>query len=105
MTKKEFLESYAECVQRIRLKEQQSEGDLLPGRISEEIAELEQKRKAVLAAIETAPEPGMRIVLEARYINSLTLEETCLHTCYAKSSVCRLIQEAMRKMHFPAGVT
>ena len=105
MTKREFLESYQECVQRIRLKEQQSEGKWIPGRLSEELAELEERRKAVLAAIETAPTPGARIVLEARYINGWGIQKTCIRTHYGRTSVHRLTQQALKHMRFPAGVT
>lgn len=104
MTKKGFLESYLECVQRIRLKEQQSEDDLLPGRISVEIAALETRRKAVLAAIETAPAPEMRTILEARYISGLTVEQTALQLGYSIRSIHRLTKAALKSMRFPADV-
>ena len=92
-------------MQRIRLKEQQSEGKWIPGRLSKEIAALEEKRNAVLAAIETAPTPGARIVLEARYINGWGIQETCIRTHYGRTSIHRLTQHALRTMKFPAGVT
>ena len=104
MTKREFLESYAEYVQRIRLKKQQSEGDLFPSIISKEIAELEQRRRAVLEAIETAPEPEMRAILEARYINRLTVERTALQLGYSIRSIHRLTEKALKKMRFPADI-
>ena len=104
MTKKEFMESYLECVQRIRLKEQQSEGNWIPDRLSEEIAVLEAKRKAVLTAIETAPAPEMRAILEARYINGLTVERTALQLGYNIRSIHRLTEKALKKMHFPADI-
>ena len=105
MIKREFLESYQECVQRIKLKEQQSEGKWIPGRLSEETAELEEKRKAVLAAIESAADPEIRAVLEARYINGLTVERTAMQTGYSVRSVHRLTAKALKHMRFPAGVT
>lgn len=104
MTKKEFLESYLECVQRIRLKEQQSEGNWFPDRLSEEIAVLEARRKAVLAAIETAPEAEMRAILEARYISGLTVERTALQLGYSIRSIHRLTKAALKSICFPADV-
>lgn len=104
MTKKDFLESYAECVQRIRLKEQQSEGKWIPDRLCAEIAELEARRQQVLAAIETARRPVARVILESRYINGLTFEQTARRVGYDPSNVSRILQKAMKEMVFPAGV-
>ena len=55
MTKKEFMMGYLEAEARIRLKKAQADGEFPSEALASEIAELEAKRKAVLAAIESAP--------------------------------------------------
>lgn len=104
MTKHEFLRSYAECVQRIRLKEQQSEGKWIPDRLCAEIAELEARRQQVLAAIETACRPVARTCLEAVFINGMTYEQTARRVGYDQSNVSRIMKKAIQQMTFPAGV-
>lgn len=104
MTKKQFMQGYLEASARIRLKEQQAEGKYIPEMLAAEIAELKTKRREVLAAIESAPEASMRVILEAIYINGMTLDQAAYAIGYSMRNVQRLRDKALDAMKFPAGV-
>jgi len=104
MTKKQFMQGYLEASARIRLKEQQSEGKYIPEMLAAEIAELEAKRRVVLAAIETAPEANMRTILESLYISGMNIEQTTYVVGYSTRNIIRLRDKALAAMKFPAGV-
>lgn len=104
MTKKQFLHGYLEASARILLKEQQAEGKYIPETMAAEIAELEAKRREVLAAIESAPEANMRTILESLYINGMPIEWTANAVGYSPRNVIRLRDNALAEMKFPAGV-
>ena len=104
MTKKQFMQGYLEASARIRLKEQQAEGKYIPEMLAAEIAELEAKRRAVLAAIETAPEANMRIILESLYVNGTTIDQAAYVVGYSTRNIMLLRDKALAAMKFPAGV-
>lgn len=104
MTKKQFMQGYLEASARILLKEQQAEGKHIPEMLAAEVAELEAKRREVLAAIETAPEASMRMVLEALYINGLTIDQAAYAVGYSTRNVIRVRNKALDAMKFSAGV-
>lgn len=99
--RKRFLAGYLEAEKRLHLKRPKVADCAEAPMIESETAQLLQRRAEVLAAIESAPEPIMRTILEARYINGLKWEDIARMTGYSVDNAFKIHQKALRQMHFP----
>lgn len=99
--RKRFLSGYLEAERRLSLKREKSTIAEEAPAIRIEAAHLLERRAVVLAAIESAPEPIMRTILEARYINGLKWEDIARMTGYSVDNAFKIHQKALRQMNFP----
>ena len=102
--RKRFLSGYLEAEKRLHLKRQKAAESVEIPMIEAETAQLVQRRAEVLAVIESAPEPIMRTILEARYINGMKWEAIGDLTGYCCENAFKIHQKAIRQMTFPASV-
>ena len=105
MTKKDFLDSYAAAELRITLKKAQQAHSACKDLVAAEIKELEAVRAAVMRTIETAPEPTMRVIIEARHINGMNWRQIAHMTGYCVRNAQYIYDNAINAMKYPAYVT
>lgn len=66
--------------------------------INEDIDRSIDLQREIRAAIATVPEMRLRTLLEYKYINLLTLDETALRMNYSYPQICRLHGRALRSV-------
>lgn len=104
MTKKDFLDSYAAAELQISLKRIQRPQSACGDLIAAEIKELEAVRAAVMHTIGTAPDPMMRVIVEARHINGMNWRQIAHMTGYCIRNAQYIYDNAINAMVFPAYV-
>jgi len=69
--------------------------------INEDIDRSIDLQREIRAAIATVPEVRLRTLLEYKYINLLTLEETAVRMDYSYKQICRLHGKALLQIRCP----
>jgi DNA-directed RNA polymerase specialized sigma subunit len=69
--------------------------------INEDIDRSIDVQRGILSAISTVPDERLRHLLELRYINCLTLEETARRMDYSYKQICRLHGKALLQIRCP----
>lgn len=69
--------------------------------INEDIDRSVDLQREIRAAIAAVPEMRLRTLLEYKYINLLTLEETAVRMNYSYKQICRLHGQALLQVRCP----